>query len=598
MADTINSKLDGVAGFKISGEGKSIGNEFGLLSFKVSREINKIGKGLLVFEAGDMPQGRISESDSAIFDVGKSIKIEAGYGDELKSIFEGIVVYHTVDIASENNATLQIECREMPFKATKEAKCEIFSNKNDEQIIKDLLEKKEYNLSVNVEGADIEHLQFFQRDKADWETAMSRATENGLIVVVDGKTVDIAPLSSEKQNETLEYGTNIIEFNAKLNTANLYKKVVVEAVNSKKQVVLKVSLEVNIDSQPGNEKDEPYNDTYSIQVAENTEKSAMETIAKAKAKQIGMSKIQGSCKFCGKAGIEIGKTIELKGFGKRFEGNAYISGLEHDFNEDGWTTTVKFGFSIDNPNSSMGTIQKKASSNYSPVWQNSMNNLGLQIAVVTKLSEDPDKEFKIEVKIPDASGIEKTLWARLSNFWGNKGYGSFFIPEIGDEVILGFFNNDSSHPVILGTLYSSALPAPNELKDENPIQSITTKSKMKLEFDDEKKIITLETPGKNRFKISDEDKAISLTDQNQNKIVMNDNGIIIESAKAITLKAKTEIKIEAGTAIETKAKTDFKLQAMNIEGKAQTTLKMAGTASAELSASGNTTVKGAMVMIN
>ncbi|NDV59430.1 phage baseplate assembly protein V [Bacteroides sp. 519] len=228
----------------------------------------------------------------------------------------------------------------------------------------------------------------------------------------------------------------------------------------------------------------------------------------------------------------------------------------------------------------------------------SIENGGLQTGIVTKLEGDPDKEFKIEVKISDSSGQEKKLWARLANFWGNNSYGSFFIPEKDDEVVLGFFNNDPARPVILGTLYSSSMPPSNELKEGNAIQSITTKSKMKLEFDDEKKVITIEIPGKNIIKISDEDKGISLVDQNKNKIELNDKGITIESSKAITLKAQTDIKIEAGSAIETKAKADLKLQGMNIEGKAQATLRMAGTASAEFSASGNTVVKGAIVKIN
>lgn len=230
--------------------------------------------------------------------------------------------------------------------------------------------------------------------------------------------------------------------------------------------------------------------------------------------------------------------------------------------------------------------------------ENTTENLGLQTGIVTKLSEDPKKEFRIEVEIPDSSGGKKKLWARLGNFWAHNSYGSFFIPEKGDEVIIGFFNNDPQKPVILGTLYSGKSKPPYEIKDENPIQSIITKSKMKLEFDDKKKTITLETPGKNMIRISDEDKGISLEDQNKNKIVLDNNGIRIESAKGITLKAGTNIKMEAGTGLEAKANADLKLQAMNVDAVALVGLKMAGTATAELSASGQTTVKGAMVMIN
>lgn len=230
--------------------------------------------------------------------------------------------------------------------------------------------------------------------------------------------------------------------------------------------------------------------------------------------------------------------------------------------------------------------------------ENTTENPGLQTGVVSKLSDDPEGEFRIEVKITDSSGQEKKLWARLAHFWAHKSYGSFFIPEEGDEVIIGFFNNDPEKPVILGTLYSSKSKPPYEITNENTIQSITTKSNMKLEFDDEKKIITLETPGKNVITISDANKGISLEDQNRNKIVLSNDGILIDSAKGITLKAKTNIKMEAGSALEAKAKSNLELQGLNVEAKAQIGLKMVGSATAELSASGQTTVKGAMVMIN
>lgn len=79
---------------------------------------------------------------------------------------------------------------------------------------------------------------------------------------------------------------------------------------------------------------------------------------------------------------------------------------------------------------------------------------------------------------------------------------------------------------------------------------------------------------------------------------MNDNGIQIESAKELVLKAKTNIVINAGADLDMKAKTNVNLKGMNIEANADTQMTLKGNAKAELSASGQTVVKGAMVMIN
>lgn len=178
------------------------------------------------------------------------------------------------------------------------------------------------------------------------------------------------------------------------------------------------------------------------------------------------------------------------------------------------------------------------------------------------------------------------------------GVGSFFVPEVGDEVVVGFFNNDPGHPVVLGSMYSSKQLPPYELKAENYKKAVVTKEKMKLEFDEEKKIITLETPGKNSIVIDDDGTQIKLTDQNKNEIIMDKDGITLNSAGKIVLKAKQDISGEATGKISMAAKADVELDGMNVKATAKTGFTAKGNATAELSASGQTTVKGGMVMIN
>ena len=71
-------------------------------------------------------------------------------------------------------------------------------------------------------------------------------------------------------------------------------------------------------------------------------------------------------------------------------------------------------------------------------------------------------------------------------------------------MILGYFNNDPSHPVILGSLYSSNKKPPYELTADNYKKAIITKGQLKIEFDDEKKILTIVTPANNQIVIDDD----------------------------------------------------------------------------------------------
>jgi uncharacterized protein involved in type VI secretion and phage assembly len=207
---------------------------------------------------------------------------------------------------------------------------------------------------------------------------------------------------------------------------------------------------------------------------------------------------------------------------------------------------------------------------------------GLHIGIVTKLEGDPDGEDRIMVRVPVIHKEDEGIWSRIATLDAGNERGTFFRPEIEDEVIVGFLNNDPRHAIVLGQVHSSAKPAPQPAADDNHEKGYVSRSKMKMIFNDDKKTFTLETPAGNKFMITEEDKAIKMEDQNGNKFTMDQDGIKLESIKDITLKAANNLAMEG----------------VNAEAKASGTMKMQGSGSAEFSSSGSTTLKGGTVMIN
>ena len=166
----------------------------------------------------------------------------------------------------------------------------------------------------------------------------------------------------------------------------------------------------------------------------------------------------------------------------------------------------------------------------------------------------------------------------------------FFRPDIGDELIVGFLNQDPRDPVVLGMVHSSKHAAPIAAKNDNHEKAIVTRSKMRLHFDDEKKVVTIDTPGGNSAVINDDRQAIELADQHGNTITMDSNGITLKGSK-ITLEAQQEVAIKAGS--------DFKAESSaNTALKAGAQLKAEGSAGAELVTSAVATIKGSLVKIN
>jgi uncharacterized protein involved in type VI secretion and phage assembly len=219
--------------------------------------------------------------------------------------------------------------------------------------------------------------------------------------------------------------------------------------------------------------------------------------------------------------------------------------------------------------------------------------------VVLKISDDPDGEYRIKVDVPLLLGNNDGIWARLIQFYASSGKGSFFLPEPGDEVILGFLNNDPRFPVIVGSVYGTQNKPKYTPDAQNSIKAIVTKNNLKIELDDKNKVLTISTPGGNQFVLSDKDKSILVKDQSGNKIEMTSSGISLDSIKDVNIKAKGKISLNAVQDISLSATGgNVNLDGLNVEAKAKVAASVQGTASAELKSSGMTSVKGSMVMIN
>jgi uncharacterized protein involved in type VI secretion and phage assembly len=180
---------------------------------------------------------------------------------------------------------------------------------------------------------------------------------------------------------------------------------------------------------------------------------------------------------------------------------------------------------------------------------------GLQIGIVAPFEEDPDKEFRVKVKLPGIDPKKGDIWARLAAPDAGKGRGYFFRPEPGDEVIVGFFNDDPRQAVILGAMYGSKNAPPDDMKKlskDNIAKGIVTRSGITLGFNDDKKSsFFIKTPGPNKIILDDDKQMIQISDQHGNSITMNKDGIEIKSARDLKIEASGNVEIK-GTKVDVK----------------------------------------------
>jgi uncharacterized protein involved in type VI secretion and phage assembly len=276
--------------------------------------------------------------------------------------------------------------------------------------------------------------------------------------------------------------------------------------------------------------------------------------------------------------------IKIDGVGARFNGNAFVTAVKHDMTHGMWDTHIQFGLNSER------YIQIHDDDLNDPQAAGLVGSIqGLQIGKTVQLQNDPDGEDRILVKLPVIDNDAKGIWTRVASLDAGNQRGSFFRPEIGDEVVVGFINGDPRDAVVLGMLNSSAKPAPIQAKDANDEKGFTTRSKMHISFNDQTKTIVIDTPAGNSITLDEQGMKIEIKDQNSNTITMDTSGIKIESQKNIEIKAGVNLTLEAGASMSIKgATTSMKANAnVSVEG-----------AIAKLAGQGMTEISGGIVKIN
>lgn len=596
MPQSPSTNAEGVVRVTLTSNGNPVADTIQLASVTIHRAVNAIPTARLVLHDGDIAQQDFPLSNQDVFKPGAEISISAGYGEDEAKLFDGVVVKHGVKITGDNLARLVVECRDKAVKMTIGRENANFIAQKDSDIISKLI--RSHGLAADVAATTSTFKELVQYECTDWDFALARAEVNGFLVIVsDGKVSAKPPQTDAAARLTVTYGLDLMEFHADVDARAQLSSVTSAAWNPKTQSVVQShavrpeSLNRQGDLPPAELAAVVGPGKFTIRTSAPKDKDVLATWANAQQVKAGLARIRGRMKFQGSAEARVGEMIELAGVGKRLNGNVLVTAVAHDIADGNWVTEVEFGLAPDWFVERPGARVPAASS-----WLPAVS--GLQIGIVKKLDTDPEGESRVQVSVPVTQAVQDTVWARLMNFYGSSGFGAFFVPEIGDEVVLAYFDNDPSHPVILGSLYSSARKPPYELSAENNTKAIVTRCKSKIEFDDDKKIITVTTPGNNKVVLSDDGKSILLQDQNSNKAELGAAGITLDSPKDIKISAKGSITIDAIGAISISSKADVNSSGLNVSCDAQVGFTAKGAASAELSASGQTVVKGAMVMIN
>lgn len=176
---------------------------------------------------------------------------------------------------------------------------------------------------------------------------------------------------------------------------------------------------------------------------------------------------------------------------------------------------------------------------------------GVYPALVSDI-KDPDGQGRVKVTLPwspDTGNARYEAWARVATLMGGNNRGSWFIPDVNDEVLIVFEGGDPRRPYVIGGLWNGSDSPPESMDSggNNFKKVMRSRNGVKITLDDadgQEKLI-LETPGGQKITMKDGPGSVEVVDSNGNSIKLETSGITVTAAAKVTVNA-SQVAISAG----------------------------------------------------
>ena len=179
-----------------------------------------------------------------------------------------------------------------------------------------------------------------------------------------------------------------------------------------------------------------------------------------------------------------------------------------------------------------------------------MKQINGVIPAVVIDNDDPENSGRVKVRIPEAGtpgqpGYE--AWARIATLMAGNNRGSWFIPDVNDEVLVAFEGGSARQPYVIGGLWSKTSPPPEKMDTHNNKKLLRSRNGVKITLDDQsgQESFIIETPGGQKIMLQDGPGALEIMDSNGNSVKFETSGIIVNASAKVTINA-SQVEVNAG----------------------------------------------------
>lgn len=574
-----------------------------LVELRVLVGVGTVGRCTLRFTA---PGLELATRSPFAMDAAVTVKARSGeQGSTLETVFAGVVTSVGVDLRAGRTPELVVVAQDKAWNLTHTTETATITRKTYADVLTDLVRP---GLSVQAQGLPTTQHPYLLRSGTALSFIDEIARRTGASWVVHDGTLHVwVGAATFAPAVTLAAGTGLEEFSVRV-TDDAPSEVTVRGWDSRRQELIEATHTVPT-TLPGS----LTTLTGTLRTSTRTHLSANAgpvDAAEAATLAQGLAAARGRVLARGRGPVRPelrpGGTLTVQGMGPA-NATYPVQEVEHVYTRSGFHTRFVGGdrAAVAAPL----TVGAGAPAPASPGFRHD----GLVIGTVERLSISPgdrdttapegNEQVMALVSLPGVDGALVSDWARIATVGGGPDSGIEFLPEIGDEVVVGFEGGDARRPVVLGGLHGAQAAIPAQVTEREQVvrRRIVSRRGHVIEIgdgsSDADEFIRLHLKGEQVSLRLGKDRAdLTMPSGKPLKIKVGDtflemdgNGAVKIEGTTVSIKGTQKVTVE-GNEIVLKGTQKVSASAMQVELKAQATATVEGTA--------QTVVKGGMVQIN
>ena len=495
---------------------------------------------------------------------GKSLQISARSGQSEQLIFDGEIVELEPHFEA-GTQRLTIRAFDRLHRLARGQQVRSFQNVSDGDLVQKLA--KEAGLRAQVGPTNQVYPYVFQNNESNLTFLQRRAAALGYLLYVRGSELHCEAPGGSSQDVELEWGATLREFYPRLTTIQQLAGITVRGWDpaARQEIVGQAQNgqggpRVGQSTSGGDLAQSAFNLDAQGLIADRPIRSQAQAdqLAQAAADRQAGRFIEAEGVAGGDPAIVAGASVHVTAVGQRFSGTYFVTSTTHVYSGTGGYTT-RFSISGLHPSTLLSLLSPGGTS------LRESRQTGLVVGIVTD-NNDPDGLGRVKVKYPWLSSDHASDWARVAVVGGGAQRGIEFLPEVNDEVLVGFEMGDIHFPYVLGGLWNGQDKPPkanSAAVSGGKVQQrvIATRAGHLITLDD--------TDGGGGITIQDKSGNTIALDSGANKLTISIKGDAALTAQNLDLEAQGNLTL--------KAQSQLQIQGMSVSMQGSANVDIKGT---------------------